>query len=53
MRETDAMTEEAEARDLAVLRCARCGDTFPSEDLPARCPSCGGDDVAPATEPFL
>ena len=39
--------------ELVVLRCGKCGDTFPSTEKLARCPSCGSDDVREATEPLL
>jgi rRNA maturation endonuclease Nob1 len=41
--------------DLIVLRCSACGDTFPvhrGEEATA-CPSCGSEDVHPASEPLL
>lgn len=43
-----------EMNDLVVLRCTICGDTFSIHaDDPAVCPSCGGDETDPATEPLL
>ncbi|HEX2050272.1 MAG TPA: hypothetical protein VHJ34_06505 [Actinomycetota bacterium] len=40
---------------VVVLRCRRCGDTFPAaaEDATRACPSCGAADVHVATEPLL
>ena len=43
------MTEE-----LIVLRCRDCGDTFPMhKGEEVSCPTCGGEDAAPAAEPLL
>ncbi len=39
---------------ILVLRCSRCGDTFPAkigEDVV--CPSCRGEELEPASEPLL
>jgi len=40
---------------LIVLRCSACGDTFSvhADEEENRCPSCGGDEIEPAVEPFL
>jgi rRNA maturation endonuclease Nob1 len=44
---------EREGLELVVLRCGSCGDTFPANDDAPICPSCGGTDLHPATEPLL
>jgi rRNA maturation endonuclease Nob1 len=47
------LEDEGEAT-LVVLRCERCGDTFPTAaDEPSVCRGCGSDRVAPAREPLL
>ncbi|MBA2427870.1 MAG: hypothetical protein H0V60_12430 [Actinobacteria bacterium] len=51
MRLEDEGDDEA---TLVVLRCAHCGDTFPTAaDEPSVCRSCGSDRVALAREPLL
>lgn len=48
------MTQPPEEHDaLVVLRCRRCGDTFPVESKLELCPSCGSDEVDVAHEPLL
>lgn len=47
------MTEGSET-PLTILRCKRCGDTFPShEGEVILCPSCGNDATDEAREPLL
>lgn len=39
---------------LVVVRCLRCGDTFPVHaDAVVACPSCGSTEHAEAAEPLL
>jgi rRNA maturation endonuclease Nob1 len=39
---------------VVILRCADCGDTYPSGgDVEHRCPSCGGERSSLAWEPLL
>lgn len=47
--------DDAADSPVVVLRCARCGDTFPvaAGEAAAECPSCGGDDLHVASEPLL
>jgi rRNA maturation endonuclease Nob1 len=44
-----------EADRFVVLRCASCGDTFPTtaSEQEVTCPSCGSKEVQQAHEPLL
>ena len=39
---------------VVVLRCRKCGDTFPQhENETVKCPTCGSDEADVAGEPLL
>ncbi len=48
-----ALEDPSVEATLMVLRCSECGDTFSYDGGDTFCPSCGGTEVDPASEPLL